>query len=133
MPLEEHVPFEERRQRRGQLAQVDGEPSRVIRTAARNEGGEGPVPPLDDDGSNVRRLDCLAREDGAGGRAQPAAAGRVPRRRDTREASGRRNSPERDGLGGTELQQQLQEEVHCESRRGAPGGSGGGGAGGNRA
>ncbi len=48
--------------------------------------------------------------------AQPAAAGRVAGRRDARETPGGRNCPERHGLGGAELEQQVQEEVHCEPR-----------------
>src|SRR5438876_10408320 len=50
VPLEEHVAFEERRQGRSQLAQIDEQASRGLRTATRDERGKRLVPPLDDDG-----------------------------------------------------------------------------------
>src|SRR5438874_3575184 len=107
--LKQHVPFKEGRQRRGQLAEVDGEPGRGLGTAARDEGGEGLVPALDADGTNVRGHDRLAAEGSAGSRAQAAAARCVPRRSNAREASGGGNGPERDGLCGAELEQQIEE------------------------
>src|SRR5205085_9127970 len=101
----------------GELTEVDPQPRRCLGTAARDECGKRLVPTLDTNSTNVRRLDGVPVEGGAGGRAQPPAPRGLAARRNAGESPRRGNDPERCGFGRTKLDQAIQEEVHCKLRR----------------